>query len=259
MGKILLVVAIAVLYWVVPQEAKAGDTLNPCWKLIWEDKPETGYENPDSVMYDSCKCPTKPLDCYYVFAKKYFDCYLPYGALLVPQVPRDSVILKTWRDIDTSFTNLRTELEKIEIIFGKFYFQKIFPDIIDSSSSASRYFYIFFEKYQNIYDVDSLFIPIKELYRFRYYSRLAHWLSKITEELPIKELTLIKINSDRIEVQIPEEIASTHKRINIFNCLGETILSRETENKTIVQIDISNYNYGVYFIQINDKTYKFIK
>jgi len=129
------------------------DSLNPCWKMVHPNEPEKGFFNPDSVMYDSCLCTIKPWEyppCPYQYAKQWFGAIIPYRALLIPQTIRDTLIYKTWRDIDSSFIELRKGIETLENQFGTFVLIKKYPDIVDSTKDGSKYFKIKFDNYVKI-------------------------------------------------------------------------------------------------------------
>ena len=155
--------------------------IDSCWDMVLPHDPAHGYFNPDSVLYDTCLCKTKPWlppYCKYVYAKQWFGLNLPNGALNIPQAPRDSIILRNWRDIDSSFTDLRAGFENLENIFGNFSFMKVFPDDIDTNSIGSRYFKIRFDSYVNIDSASNLIDSIKGikgggyLGRYNYYENV---------------------------------------------------------------------------------------
>ncbi len=181
--KILLVI---VLLTLSAQYTKAGDTLDTCWTMVFPHDPDHGYYNPDSVLYDTCLCKTKPWlppYCKYVYAKQWFGLDLPKGALNIPKAPRDSIILRNWRDIDSSFTELRDGLQNIEDMFSSFIMRKEFPDYGDSSN-------IFLLKFNYYFNIDSVVYYLKQIYTlvdafydYRYSVLASNYLSEPGFEL----------------------------------------------------------------------------
>ena len=189
------------------KSAAAADTLNPCWKLEWPDDPQHGFTNPDSVMFDSCLCPQPQYDeygtgCPYKYTKRYFSFFLPYWALWMPEYPSDTIIYKTWQDIDTNYRELRQDFSNMEYIFGKYYIQKVYPESTDSTSLGSRYFYILFIKYQDIDDILITFNTITDLENFGYAGRDFHYAGSVKNIDITEKFYEIKFEMNYIKVQI---------------------------------------------------------
>ncbi len=120
-----------------------------CQRLILPHNPPMGKFNPDSVMIDTCSNE--------IFAKRSFRITLKKDFFAIPQLPRNSVVIKHWTDIDSAYQNIRNFFESIEDSLGYFSCIKIYPDIIDTSKLGSKYFLLQFTNYQNIQTVDTLF------------------------------------------------------------------------------------------------------
>jgi hypothetical protein len=244
-------------------QTKAADTLNPCWKLEYPID-EWNFKNPDSVMFDSCLCPPPQYNqygdhCPFKYAKRYWSFLLPYRALWMPEYPPDTVILKNWQDIDTSYKELRQDFSKMELLFGKFYIQKVFPDYSDSISLSSRYFYILFDDYQKIEDITVAFDTIPNLEKFGYSGRDVHLAGDVINEDIMGTFYEIQYGTNFIKIKILQEIYNKNNYINIYNYLGNRIYTQRISSSNEIDIDISGYNVGIYFLQINNKIYKFIK
>jgi len=145
----LLISFVLFFVFCLPNANKAEqtqDSLNPCWKM-YRHEPKNNYFNPDSVMYDSCLCPGNEdyPPCDYIYAKKWFSITFknkdPYN---FPRGPRDTIYIATWRQLDSSYTELRNIFQALEKNFGKFIFKKEATDYIDSNLPASRLYDIKF-------------------------------------------------------------------------------------------------------------------
>ena len=83
-----------------------------CLKLMPIDTIQ-GIMNPDSVMYDTCKC-SNYVTCPDRYTKKWFALLLPYNAIKCEESPYDTILEFNWTNIDTSFQNLRNSFSNIE-------------------------------------------------------------------------------------------------------------------------------------------------
>lgn len=123
-----------------------------CQRLILPHNPALGKYNPDSVMIDTCTQKIHSKKCLTVtFSIDYFS---------ISASPRSSVIYRTWNQLDSALVSLRNSLKKVEDSLGYYRFRKIYPDIVDTSSLASKTFSIEFTAYQDITKVESLFQSI---------------------------------------------------------------------------------------------------
>jgi hypothetical protein len=266
--KTKIILMFAVLFFIAlllkPQKATAADTLNPCWTLTYPNDPAHNMYNPDTVMYDSCKCPKTifgkhGIGCKYIYAKRYFFCRFPYRALIIPYAPRDSVIYRTWQDIDTNFTLLRDSLSKMEIKYGKFYLQKGAPDAIDSNSLASREFYLLFDNYQPIDSIVNFLKNIKTIEACDYLHDDTQLLGSVAFDINDYNNFLINFTDKKIIIEKKQDNIYQTDNIHIYNYLGAMVCSKEFSNIQQIIIDISNFNYGVYFLIYNNIHIKFIK
>ena len=71
MKTIIKLLFVIFLFSLFIQYSRAGDSLNPCWTMVYPHDPDHGYYNPDSVLYDSCYCKRPLIDgCDSIYAKK---------------------------------------------------------------------------------------------------------------------------------------------------------------------------------------------
>ncbi len=237
------------------------DTTNPCWRLLYPDDPIHGSYNPDSVMIDTCAT-TRPMFPV-LYAYKWFKILLPPGALNVPWAPRDSLIIRNWRDIDTNFTELRNGFQNLENKFSPFIMKKEFPDIIDTLEGASGLYLLKFEKYFNI---DTLVIYLKlinGIYDANYDMRATQLLNNIIDINSQEAKTDIEIeqktNDNRIEIYI-HKFQRLCKTIDIYNLNLKKILQYHmlNNNNTHIILDISNLTTGIYFLHYGNIIKSFI-
>lgn len=218
--------------------------IDTCWNVVLQHNPENNIFNPDSVMYDTCLCKNKawlPPYCEYVYAKQWFGLDLPNGALNIPQAPRDSVILRNWRDIDSSFTDMREGFENLENIFGNFVFMKVYPDIIDTSKIASRYFNLRFDNYVKIDSASYLLHNIPDIETEGYLGRYSRLLSNLSE--PSFEFGHLK--NSGIKSKLISRTTHYHERSAQWNVFGmKALLAWEItkgSNQVVVQVDDASF------------------
>jgi|GEM_PF-7027476 len=253
-----------------------------CFRLIWEHNPEKEFENPDSVMYDSCKCGMNifefadsnrrwPREFFY--ADKWFWVNLPNGSLDVLQAPSDTTIIRHWTDISSSFTTLRNDFENLENTYGNFVLRKLYPEDIDTLTS----FKVWLIKLDNYVNIDSVetFLKNFEDYKFPYpyppfyRERFAIYYISVANSLQINKSFVIYPNpaSDYIEIKIGNKLSESFElsesyQIQIYNVYGEQMpvgAGSEPAPTGINRIDISHFPTGMYFIRIGDEIGKFVK
>ena len=261
----LLFLFVLFLLFCLPNAAKAEqmqDSLNPCWELIYPDEPDKGYHNPDSVMWDTCLCDKKlrPKSlCNYIYAKQWFGLGLPYRALYIPEAPYDTLIYRTWMDIDTNYKKMKQDFQNMEKLFGFYRFRKVFPEDTDSTSDGSRYFKIIFDKYVHIktivdylYTIDSVEHPVYVLLYGNDHddyvsdNNINNYLINIYPN-PTKNILNVIVNKDFKIFNL--------KIYNIYGtCLIDTYRGNYNKGEKVT-IDINNWINGIYFIRINNIYY----
>ncbi|MFH1050197.1 MAG: T9SS type A sorting domain-containing protein [bacterium] len=277
---------IGIISFLFSSNAKGQTYQDSCFRLIWEDNHAIEYYNPDSVMYDSCKC---GMDIFefskeykrwpkeYFYAKQWFWFNIPNGSLDMPQAPSDTTIIKNWTDISSSYTNLRNDFESLENTYGNFILRKLYPEDVDTLT-ATKVWLIKFDNYVNIDSVETflkIFNDVDELYPPYYVADYAILITSASQPSQINDSFLIYPNpaSDYIEILADSrrQTADGKKQwdIQIYNVYGEclsnltptsytplTPLERGMENG--VRIDVSGFPNGIYFLRIGNEIQKFV-
>ncbi|OGU39421.1 MAG: hypothetical protein A2X61_11730 [Ignavibacteria bacterium GWB2_35_12] len=237
------------------QNAKAEDSLNPCWDMVLPHDPDHGFYNPDSVLYDTCLCKVKPWlppYCEYMYAKQWFGIDLPNGALNIPQAPRDSIILRNWRDIDSSFTDMRAGFENLENVFGNFVFKKVYPDIIDTEKIASRYFNLRFDNYVKIDSASYLLHQIPDIKTEGYLGRY-DFIKSVNDSNDDKLNNFNIIPNpcnDYIQIHLDERFIN-NDNIQIITLQGILIFNEKISELNVkgdITLNTSKFSNGIYFI-----------
>lgn len=78
---------------------------------------------------------------------------LPDSALVISEAPYDTMIYRSWSDIDSSFSDLRDSLASLESRFGSLSLRKAFPE--QGTGEWSREFAIQFDSFVPLQTVDS--------------------------------------------------------------------------------------------------------
>jgi len=242
-------------------DMRAGDTLHPCWRLLYPHDPEHLSYNPDSVMLDTCA--TTDSDHKVLFAYKWYYVILPVGALNVPVAPRDSLVYRNWTNIDTNFTELRNGFQLVENKFSPFIMRKQYPDNMDSSSLGSRSFYIKFEKYFNIDSVVHYLKLIDGLYHASYSMEAVQYASNIDDKKSDNQNN-IKIFPNPADGIIDIDITNNKygsQTIEIYNGNINIVYKysyiKLSEN-IIIKLDLSFLPNGIFFLKNGSKIKKFI-
>ena len=239
------------------QNAKAADTLNPCWTMYYPHDPEHGYFNPDSVLYDSCFCKDRLHEgCDSIYAKQWYEITFfnndPFG---YPQCPEDTIIETSWHNLDSSYVELRNMFQNVENKFGSFILRKKFPEVTDSQSLGSRTYLVKFKIYCNIFSVVSYLYNTNLLFDV-YYKEQVTYIPDLGVEDDNSENIILKIypNPAKDFIKIDFQKQFNARKIQIISLEGIIIL--ETEYKEL--IDISNLPTGLYFIRCGDIVRSFI-
>ncbi|MFN5309273.1 MAG: hypothetical protein ACK5C0_07445, partial [Candidatus Kapaibacterium sp.] len=219
-----------------------------CQRLILPHNPPMGKFNPDSVMVDTCSNQ--------IFAKRSFRILLKKDFFATPQLPRDSVIIKHWTDIDTSHYNIRHFFESIEDSLGNFSFNKIYPDIIDTNKVGSKYFLLQFTQHQNIQIVDSLFNNnidvlwcdfVHSYYEATVQESGSHSSSQQNSNVPNLEMHFGQID-DQAHInsssQIPFHRLSTNWNLLKMNVPMAWEVTKGDKNVVFIQLDADMKVYG---------------
>ncbi|MBI5325293.1 MAG: hypothetical protein HZB41_08500 [Ignavibacteriae bacterium] len=256
--KVLLVMCIFTIF---AQNAKALDTLNPCWRMYYPHDPDHNSFNPDSVMLDTCAT-TNPIEPV-LYAYKWYLVILPPGALNVPEAPRDTLIYRDWRDIDTNFIELREGFLNIENKFSPFIMRKEHPEGVDTSSLGSRSWLIKFEEYFNIDSVVFYLSSIQNL-TFAGYDMRAARFDDVYQNTVRNGAEIIDIKqnqpSEKITVKILKNI-DYNKTLELYDIKFRLIFNyhlSDFEANNTIDLNISDFSAGVYFLRCGNYIRSFI-
>src|SRR5580692_5015788 len=120
-------------------------TIGPCsLQLIFPPNDSVQkYANPDSVKIDTCHGSST---YHHRFAAKWFRIEFKKVIFNIPAASNpDTVIQRTWRDIDTSQSAIRAGFDSVEVHYGTFILQKAYPDAGDTSNLLSQVFLLEFD------------------------------------------------------------------------------------------------------------------
>jgi hypothetical protein len=195
--------------------------LDTCWTMAEVHDPENGSWNPDSIMVDTCEAEPK----YYV--KKWYEFHTDQIIIDVPAYPRDSIVESQWTDIDTSFSEIRSDLEEMEKTYGSFYFKKAFPDFIDTTKLASRVYYIRFVNYVDQESVESYLKSCSSIHNVWFIWSCGRYPTTVEEQILNNSGLILEQNipnpfEDETEISfiLPEEC---HVKLTVSNTLGQIL------------------------------------
>ena len=256
----VLLIAIAALlgcgFW---QEVKAQMPPDSCLVLIWKHEPEKGYLNPDSVLYDKCSCKGQNLldrkDLWY--AKKNFNSIFPFYCF---KPKNDTLNVYTINDIDSNYAWVKEEFQKIKNKFGEFIISKYAAYIEDTSLPVSKNFYLHFDKYNRINEVEDFVIHNTIFFEhFQYTGKENIHLGNYVEDSQntnsffiydiSKKILFLELNKFSLQVRI----------IEIFNLSGSRVKTIYPEFElNRIEIDLSDWIHSLYFIRINNYVFKIL-
>jgi len=256
---------IGIVSFLFSLHAKGQTYQDSCFRQIWEHNPEKEFENPDSVMYDSCECGdifkyfynndwTLPKQ--YFYAKQWFLVDLPFGALDVPQGPPDTVIIRNWSDISTTFSNLRTGLEEMDNIFGNYILQKRFPEDVDSSYGTSTVFLIKFDEYVKIDSVENFLNSVTDI-NYPLYMRAYNFnpFISVKDNLTINDFILYPQPANDFIIIEYSLLLNSNINITLTDLqgvfLGEIFSGFQDTGVNTINYPINNLPSGIYFVNIN--------
>ena len=264
--------------------AQMYDCMNPCWKMIYPDEPWNLYENPDSVMIDTCLSYRNPEDPTrwehkVLYAKRFWRVQFPLGALDIPAKSSLDTIERTWRDIDSNFVDLKNSFEEFELKFGKFILRKISPET-GPNLYRGRLFKFSFKDYRCIDSVLLFLKSIKDLEDYMYLVQYCKWAGNLKEpgfemgnlsDFGIKSKTILyqnKPNPFYTQTNIQYYISNkTDVKLEVYDLFGLKIVEivNKTENAGWhnVNFDGSGLLSGINFLKLHtsnsSETVKIIK
>ncbi len=235
-----------------------------CFKMICPDEePGEGgsdfYSNPDSVLVDSCY---GSANFGVAYAYKYFEFHLetvasdgyPFGNLITLNTPYSV------NDMTSSYDNAKQKYSQIDPDFKFSIIRPSYGEVLGGQAESEHMirpcFAIVFDNYVPIKEAKQLLFAIFEGYveskSIAYASRAGVAVSVTENDEQNSEITIYP--NPATEIITIAGICNSQK-YEIFDILGNRLTSGEFTGS----VDISNYQMGVYYIQINNKRIKFIK
>jgi hypothetical protein len=221
----------------------------------WYDDPHYICDAADTVMIDTCAAsPTFNK----LYGRKWFAYLFDEYVIRIPWAPPDSVVELTWRSIDTSFPDVRSDFASLEDEFGSYKLIKANPT--DTSGSIpSRGYSIRFLQYV---DIDTVVYKLKSFNHGK-----ADFVSYPTPVLGItgddNEYPFVATpNPTRGGVSVK---SSTYDmgvdKYQIVDVSGRLLASGhiQVNDSHELFIDLSEYPSGVYFILLGSSKLRVVK
>ncbi len=248
-----LIIILEVLFFGTSLNSKLNAIpADSCLKMIIPDEPENWFINPNSIRVDSCIGSQTYGE---MFAKKFYYCKINVGNYpLSNQLHADSIA--TIDDFLPSQSSFKMKMQQMETKYGKIYFQGRDYLEEDSIFLLNPGFRLRFDNYNNIDSVTADFLlNITEINAIshgknwkilvgiennEYHNFIEEY---ITPNPVMNYLEIHRLSSFKLE------------RIKIYSITGEQLI--DTEFSELV--DVSNLKSGIYFVNIKNKYFKFIK
>ena len=244
MKQISLIIGLIILSSIYALSQQPPDS---CLKYYNEPTDST-FRNRDSVKVDSClDSPTYGVD----FGKKNF--YLKFNYNIIPRTylaPADSIIDYTIDSINNKYTVAIYEFNQLRQLYGNFKFREIHPNLPDTTTFLLRNFYLIFENYVPIKEVEKVLLSFSCLNTAGFIS----WYG-IVSEVDEKSIIFLHPNPVKDILDLTFLTSSNFEMISIYNLNGLKVL----ESNYNEQINVAELQPGIYFMRCGDKTYKFIK
>jgi hypothetical protein len=231
------------------ETGKASPEINDSCLALLRD-PDGTWHNPDSVKADSCLGSSTYGQTY---AKQWYHVFFDYYILPTPEGPADTIIDRTWRDIDPTYTSIRNGFDSLEYKYGNFILRKFQPDVRDSSSGGDKIFLVRFDNYVNVdsaeRDLDSL--PMTSCYYGRRYGIISNVLNRSqifdqTTKIIISRSS--EANSVAALMRLQYSKQSQPPTFNCYDLKGALVFSSDTITPETVWHCIISLTNGAYCI-----------
>ena len=223
---------------------------------LWQNYYPGQWQNPDSVMVDTCQ----PYALYPYYAKKFYYVDFDSDIFHFPLAPMDTTLQANWRNLDTNYTDLRRRFDSLERSFGKFVLQKRDPSA--TSGLNSGLYVILFDSVQWIYGMTygntSDSGAIGDILGIENAIYLRMPIQEGVSTNPLKEQSDFWPNPAKryIHISCP---ARPIRSITVYNSNGEAVRSEQisppSEN---FDIPLTGLSAGDYFIVAGGEVFHFI-
>lgn len=245
MRKILYIFAAFSLFATVTCYAQGDSCLKLLGPAFAED---TTWENPDSVMVDSCvTSPTFGQK----FAKGWFNLRFTYYILPTLVGPEDTIIKRTWQDIDTQYALTRTKFDSMEQKYGPYHFVKFQPNVQDT---ASNIFDIQFTRYVNIDSATNFLQDVLYVEEPVYIMRAGRELASVNEGISGYNFLSIHPNptNNYFTLVSSDKSMTGLVSVRIFDHRGVVVASESVDISLENKINVSSLASGVYQVYCDD-------
>ncbi len=256
MKKNIFIIVFAVTALLFTQTMSTAMCADSCLKLL--QTPEALDYNPDSVKADSCiGSPTYGQ----FYAKGWFVVQFTYFELPAPWGPEDTIIDRTWHDIDTQYASVRNAFDTLEQTYGNFFFRKRQPEDRDTSNGRSSIFQLRFDRYVNIDSVNGALknIPLLQFsgYNMRIVIKVGVQFEREKFNLNSKKRFILSRFSAPHLLNSLKELKGECK---LFNILGNHLLSIDDTNSRdeILLSSLIALSNGSYILQLGASTIQII-
>jgi hypothetical protein len=235
-----LMLLLAAVFTYIP--LKAEECCDTCLKMLLPHDPANNMFNRDSVLIDSCLSDSVNQ---VLFTKQWFFVILPANSLHITEMPYDTILIRNWTDIDTSFNDLRLAFQNLENQFGNFILRKLYPADGDTNELGSRLFVIKFENIQNIDTINKYLLAFPGLYKSGYLYNYGQFLSYNNEpgfktgELKEEDLFRSKLINNKVPYH---KTSSLWYLYSVFAPLAWEIT--EGERRIVINVQDSFIGYS---------------
>lgn len=248
MRKVLYIFAVLSFFATVTCYGQ-GDS---CLKLLGPTFAEdTTWENPDSVMVDSCiSSPTYGQK----YAKGWFNLRFTYYILPTPVGPEDTIIDRAWQDIDTQYVSVRNAFDTLEQKYGSFFFRKFQPHWNDTANGGDNLFNVWFNHYVNIDSVEGAIRSISLIKYCDYDNRAGILLASVSNQKEkLIGTNLIPNPASNYFSLIPSDKSiSGQVSVRVFDQRGVVVASESVDISSENKINVSSLASGVYQVYCDD-------
>jgi hypothetical protein len=212
------------------------------------------YVNPDSVRVDSC-----------VNSPTYLQRYVKKGILFeikdyfFSQRPLSLDSIYKVEDIDSiNYFNVYLNFRILENKYGPIFFTR--PQATELRDSFHLENPSFEISLLNYFPFDSIKSDLMTFTEIVVLANEPHiFTTNVQGNSIVSTLLKVVIFNENLTIIIPDNSNSSTIRVSLYNTYGEELLQQSFFAKSEVNLNISKLINGIYFVRINEETYKFIK